>query len=105
MPRRTQASTPDEAVSQVKWESPPERKTYNWDRIAKRLQAKPGEWALIYHRGPTSIANAIRQNNIKAVRPVDGFEVTTSNNVRGVGQNRTCSLYLRYVPPKRKRKR
>lgn len=94
--RRTQPVT-DETVSQVKWESPPAtgKVKYNWPKIAARLRAKPGEWALIYRQDRLSVANAVRQGHVRDVLPGDGFEVRTANTNT---VDRTCSLYLRWNP-------
>jgi hypothetical protein len=86
-------------TADVEWveDLPPERNTkYNWLAISRQLQARPGEWAKIFDRDRTAIVNAIRQNNIHAVRPLDGFQVRTRNNVRD--PVRMCTLYMRYVP-------
>jgi len=64
--------------------------------IAAKLKTQPGEWAKVFDTDKTSIVNAIRQGNVKAIRPEDGFQIRTTNNVRR--PVRTCSLYMRYVP-------
>lgn len=76
---------------------------YDWSAIADDLRADPNQWHLIFEQDRSSVAHAVRQGSIAAVRPSDGFEVTTRNNTRG--SPRLCDLYLMYVPPKRKRKR
>lgn len=89
-------------VDKVEFSDPPPRPTqYDWTAIAEQLRGAPNQWALIFERDRTSIVNAIRQGNVADIQPADGFEVRTANNVR---HPRTCSLYLRYVPPKRRRK-
>lgn len=99
--RRPVASNPDEKVSQVSKESPPKKVMYDWEHIAATLRADPGEWYKIFDRDRVSVANAIRMNGIKAVLVSDGFEVQTANNDKAA---RMCTLYLRYVKPKRGRK-
>lgn len=94
-------------VEQPVWEapSPGTRSGYDWNVIADQLRAHPGEWMRVFEQGPTSVANSIRQAEVRALTPVHragrtdyGFEVRTRNNVRGA-RPRVCSLYLRYVPP------
>jgi hypothetical protein len=96
-------SEADQRVSEVEWGPPPkseaeERVRYDWDKIAKQLRARPGEWAKIFEDDRTSVVNAIRQGAVKPLQPALGFEVRTRNNVRY--PVRRCSLYLRYVPGK-----
>lgn len=55
-------------------------------------------WGKVFAFDKVSVANAVRQGNVKAVRPDLGFEVRTRNNVRV--PERMCSLYLRYNPDK-----
>lgn len=88
--------------SQLTWEDPPppRGRKYDWDKIAEELRKKPGEWAKVFDNDRTSLATAVRINGIKALRSDKGFEVRTSNNVRG--NPRTCTMYLRYVPEKDK---
>jgi hypothetical protein len=94
----------DDPVSEVVWESPPrsQRGRYDWPKIASQLEQRPGEWAKIFDHGRTSIVNAIRQGAVIALLPDRGFEVRTRNNIRY--PTRLCSLYLRYVPEKDRRK-
>jgi hypothetical protein len=52
----------------------------------------------IFEDGPTSVANGIRQGNVRQLRREDGFEMTTRNNKRGIpGVPKSCDLFLRYV--------
>src|SRR5262245_4191947 len=95
-------------VSHGEWEQPPEpREVYDWDKIADQLRKRPMEWAKVYEWDRTSVANAIRQGSIKAVRPADGFEIRTSNNTRQ--PVRMCTLFMRFNPGavdgKRKRRK
>ncbi len=87
-----------EKKSEVTWESPPPvgQGRYDWAVIAEKLRTQPGEWAKIFDTDKTSIVNAIRQGNVKAIRPEDGFQIRTANNVRR--PVRTCTLYMRYLP-------
>ena len=80
---------------------PPERKPapYDWPKIADKLRAKPGEWALIFKQDKASYATAIRIKGIKALHPDKGFEVRTENNVR-TPSPRICDLWMRYNPEK-----
>lgn len=87
----------------VTWETPPppSHGRYDWEAIAKQLVAKPGEWAKVFDRDHTSLANAIRIHSVKALLRAHGFEVRTTNNVRqdpDFGGRRTCTMYLRYNP-------
>lgn len=79
------------------WTEPEPVLRRDWSAIADHLRRKPGEWLMVFREGPTSTANAIRQGDVKALLPEDGFQVTTRNNVSK--PHRRCSLYLRYVPP------
>ena len=98
MTRRRPSPEP-EVIAQVTWEDPaPAKQAYDWPAIAEKLRANPMAWALIFERDRTSLVNAIRQGNVSAIRPRDGFEVRTRNNVRE--PHRTCSLYMRYNPEK-----
>lgn len=92
-------------ISDVTWQEPPkrmERGRYDWAKIADQLEANPNEWALIFHNDLTSLATSIRINGIRALRQDQGIELRTANNVRE--PVRRCSLYLRYVPEKDKRR-
>lgn len=87
--------------STVKFGNPPpprERAPYDWQKIAAKLRKKPGEWALIFEADKTTYASAIRISGIQYLRPADGFEVRTTNNVRPAGEPRICDLWLRYNP-------
>lgn len=84
-------------VSSVEWETP-NRPRYDWAAIAEQLRSQPMEWGKVFENGPTSTVNAVRQGNVRHVRPDDGFEVRTTNNVRE--PERRCSFYLRFNPAK-----
>lgn len=46
-----------------------------------------------------SLAQAIRQGSIAALKPTLGFEVRTTNTTRGGrGHPRMCTMYLRFNP-------
>jgi len=92
-------------VEQPVWEAPPvgTRSGYDWVDIAAQLVSRPNQWMRVFELGPTSLANSIRQGEVRALTPVHragrtkgGFEVRTRNNQRGTP--RRCSLYLRFVP-------
>lgn len=98
----------------LRWEPPSaDRKRYEWSEIADMLRANPRVWRLVFEQDRASVVHAIRQETITALRPVwtsrpedemaAGFEVTTRNNNRG--NPRTCDLYMRYMPAKRKRRK
>lgn len=97
--------TEDKRLSEVVWESPPPigQGRYDWEVIADKLMTQPGEWAKVFDKDRTSIVNAIRQGKILVLRPELGFQIRTANNVRD--PIRTCSLYLRYNPPKKTKKK
>lgn len=88
-----------EKLTGLGWEQPsPSRHGYDWDTIAAALRKRPGEWLKVFEHGPTSIANGIRQGNVRQLRPDDGFEVTTRNNFRASTTDvKRCDMYLRYV--------
>lgn len=90
--------------SGLSWESPPPKSTerYDWAAIAEELRKHPGEWAKIFDNDRASLATAIRIDGIKALLPENGFEVRTTNNVRG--DVRMCTMYLRWVPPEQTKK-
>lgn len=82
-----------------KWKEPPPARVtaYPWKEIAALLRKNPEKWRLIFDKDRTSLTIAIRNGHIAALRPEDGFEVRTTNNTKE--PKRTCSLYMRYVPP------
>ena len=92
----------EKPVSKVVWEPPPQRTRYDWPKIAEQLTKRPREWAKIFDYDRVSIVNAIRQGAVVALLPEHGYEVRTRNNVRS--PVRMCSLYLRYIPEKDRRK-
>lgn len=82
------------------WEDPPPRpQRYDWDTISARLRRKPGQWYKVFERDRASLAVALRQGSIKAMRPEGGYEFRTSNGTRDE-KPRTCTLHARYVPEK-----
>lgn len=90
-------------------ETPSEKKRYDWQAIASELEADPGEWYKVYDKDRHSLVIAIRNHDIKALLPENGFESMTRNNNRGSPQSdppvpRTCTLYLRYMPEKDQRR-
>lgn len=94
--------------SDVTFTDPPGRHTdYDWTAIATKLKAQPEQWGLIFENDKHSRVVSLIQGSVKALRPSDGFEFRTSNNHYtdnpGGGRTRRCSLYARYVPPKRRR--
>lgn len=90
------------AIEEMRWETPPPAAggNYDWTAIAEQLRANPGQWLRVFDEGPVSIANAIRQQEVAALRPrrrgnMSGFEVRTRNN--RPGPPKVCTLYLRWV--------
>jgi hypothetical protein len=82
------------------WGDPPPRpQRYDWESIATRLRRRPEKWYKVFERDRASLAVALRQGSIKAMRPSGGFEFRTSNGTRDE-RPRTCSLHARYVPEK-----
>jgi hypothetical protein len=95
------ASVPTELASQAAWQTPPiSYRNRNWLEVMEMLHSRPGEWLFIGDLVPISVANAIRQGRIAALR--DGVTVKTRNNTRG--ENRTLSLYLKWDTPAARRK-
>lgn len=74
---------------------PPARVKYDWEAIADQLRASPGEWFLVFEKGPKSVAQSIIQGDTKALAGAE-FETRTANNTRETP--RTCTLWVRYVP-------
>lgn len=85
------------------WEAPtPTGRGYDWEAVATVLRANPNQWLKVFDDGPLSVVNAIRQEQVTALRPRQagnfaGFDVRTRNN-RVTDDGRVCSLYLRWVP-------
>jgi hypothetical protein len=75
------------------------RGKYNWEEIAARCKASPGEWYLVFEGDRRSIAVAVRTQSIKTMAEARGFESTTRNNRTDVEPN-TCDLWVRYVKAK-----
>lgn len=71
---------------------------YDWRQVAEDLRAAPGEWHLVFENDRHTLAHAISQNGIVALRSSKGFETSTRNNVRHEDGSRTCDLWMRYVP-------
>jgi hypothetical protein len=93
----------NEPQRRLDWEGrQPSRQVYDWDAIAEDAMTHPMRWGLVFDHGRVSVANAIRQDNIKAVTSDQGFEVKTENNTRD--PVRMCTLWLRYNPDKDTRK-
>lgn len=97
----------------VKKDPPPKKvPRYDWAAIAEQLKADPGVWHQIYEKDKTGYAVAVSNDDIAPLRSSLGFQVRTANNTRGrpangtdPGEARTCSLYLRWVKPKRMTKK
>lgn len=80
------------------WSDPPPRpQRYDWETIAIRLRRKPEKWYKVFEQDRASLAVALRQGSITAMRPTEGFEFRTSNSTRDT-KPRTCTLHARYVP-------
>lgn len=86
----------------LRFEDPPEKVTYDWAAIARKLKRKPEQWAVVFERDRTSLVAAISTGKISALTKAKGFEYRTRNNRRETDEQgrerRTCTLYLRYVP-------
>lgn len=86
-------------VRTVTFTNPPEKRgRYDWSAISEELRAHPREWAMIFEKDKTSIANAVRYGFVGSMHPALGFEYRTANNVRY--PERVCTLYARYDPDK-----
>lgn len=98
----------EEPRSDFVLEDPPNQPKFDWEVIAEKARANPGQWGKVFDNERISLVEAIRQGSIAALRPADGYEIATRNNKRVTGEDgkerRTCTLYLRYVKPKRVRK-
>lgn len=83
-----------------KWSEPPPKRVppYDWEKIAGLLRKNPGRWRKVFDNERTSLAVAIKIGSIKPLHPDKGFEVRTSNNVRG--KPRTCTMHVRFNPDK-----
>jgi hypothetical protein len=90
-------SKPKGPSSEVIFTDPPEKNArYDWEAIAQTLRAHPNQWALIFERDKTSVANTVRYGFIAVLHPDLGFEYRTANNVKV--PSRMCSFYMRFVP-------
>lgn len=90
--------------SKVVFEEPPTRVyRYDWPAIAGKLRASPGKWATVFEHDRASLAHAIRNEHIAALKPSLGFEIQTYNNTRPDDGPRMCTLAIRYVAPTKKK--
>jgi hypothetical protein len=88
-------------MSELKFETPPEKTRVTWGRhylVAHELKAKPGEWAVVgVYNGPEcagSIARQIKGARLSAYQPAGSFEA----EARTVdGEHR---VYARFVGEK-----
>lgn len=95
--------------SKVVLEEPPEDPTrgrYDWSEISATIKQNPGKWHKVFDFDSTSLATMIRNGDVASLRPSDGWQIRTANNRRltdeGTGKEvRKCTLYLRFVKPKR----
>ena len=71
--------------------------SYDWWAISRALRANPNEWALLAEHERQSLVVTLRSGGIKAMKPEDGYQVTTRNNVRT--DPRRCDIYIRWVDP------
>jgi hypothetical protein len=82
-------------------ELPPEGKGGNprvdWDAVAARLKARPGEWGVL-HDVSRSMATQIMRGRVAALRPGKDWEASTRRDPNLPATRAT--LYLRYVGAK-----
>lgn len=90
----------DNKVIQVEFMEPPAYTRYDWQSVADKLRAKPNEWSRVFKDGPVSAVNSLRQG-VQALPP-DEFEFRTSNNDK-TARPRTCDLWVKYTPKKRRK--
>jgi hypothetical protein len=88
----------------VGWAEPPPLRgpAYDWEAIARKCRRQPGRWRKVFEQDRFSLAVAIRQGSIAALRPESGFEVRTANTTswRTGDGPRMCSMWVRYNPDK-----
>lgn len=84
------------------------RGKYNWEAIAEKCKAQPGEWYCVFEQDRRSIAVAVSTQSVSHVTEARGFESTTRNNNKKA-EPPVCDLWIRYVRAKdttvRRRKR
>ena len=85
-------------MSELKFEAPPSQKRVTWGRhheVARKLKAKPGEWAVVgvYNASNTAaaIARQVKRATLSAYEPAGAFEAI-SRTVDG-----EYRAYARYV--------
>ena len=85
-------------MSELKFEAPPSQRRITWGRhheVARKLKAKPGEWAVVgvYNASNTaaSIARQVKRGVLTAYAPAGSFEAM-SRTVDG-----EYRAYARYV--------
>lgn len=110
MTQPQQAKSPTKRRPKITKEDPPpvREQRYDWEAIAEELRAAPKTWHKIFERDSTGFFTSIQRGEIAALRPSLGFEARSANNTRGRPRSdpagfepRTCTLYLRWVKPKR----
>lgn len=82
----------------------PDRGRYDWAGISEEIKQNPGKWHKVFDFDSTSLTTMIRNGDVASLRPADGWEMRTANNKRLIEDGREvrkCSLYLRWVKPKR----
>lgn len=65
---------------------------YDWKKIRATLERRPGEWAEIAVGEKSSVANALRDQKIAAMR---GVQVQTRNNHFDKKGIRRCDIFVR----------
>lgn len=68
----------------------------DWEAVAERCRAEPGEWGVL-HDVSRSMATAIRQGRVAALRPGEHWEAETRKDPKLPAARGT--LYLRYIGP------
>ena len=68
-------------------DGPARRSGYDWQAVADRLRAHPGQWFTLDDAPPHATSWQVNRGLITAMRPAGDFDATRSEGV----------LYVRYV--------
>lgn len=73
---------------------------YDWETIAAKAKASPGEWFKVFDEDGHSFSVTIRSGKNGSLPPAHGFEATTRQNHFNSDGRRVCALWVRYNPDK-----
>lgn len=81
-------------MSEIKWQEPPAdgRSRGAWDKTAKALKERPGQWALVRENADPSHATRIKHGTLPCFMPRGSFEATVRKADGG-----KWDIYARYV--------